>query len=80
MLGMSYMAPKQTHTRVLFLDAASPCPTRSLELRCLGEDLFSNIYPTCRLRRLRAEIIKHVKTFNNGSLGSRIDEERSEMR
>ena len=24
--------------------------------------------------------LKHVTTFNNGSLGSRIDEERSEMR
>jgi hypothetical protein len=61
--------------------AQPPKPLYTTKLFMLLRWTF-NVYrsPTKTHKMMVSDLKKMVKTFNNGSLGSRIDEERSEMR
>lgn len=70
---------------VLYTTTCLPLPVASVELRVLflfaGSSYLPRVYlKNCFVLLSDLKILIKVKTFNNGSLGSRIDEERSEMR
>ena len=71
---------------MLYTITCLPVPVASVELRVLFLFAGSSYLPrkdlkkNCFVLLSDLKILIKVKTFNNGSLGSRIDEERSEMR